>query len=150
MTRMATNPMTNGIGEPACSAAICSVVLPTAASHCAESTLYQIAPSTKKTIAAIQAARCRAAPTWGLRQLPERVFEYRLRRFPEALSGRDVARGRLCYRRRVIRIRLLLAALALPALALVASKAVAHGGHAHASQPVAGVVDVSNRAEPAR
>jgi len=50
----------------------------------------------------------------------------------------------------VIRIRLLLAALALPALALVASKAVAHGGHAHASQPVAGVVDGPNRAEPAR
>jgi len=66
------------------------------------------------------------------------------------VSGRDAARGTLCYRRRVIRIRLLLAALALPALALVASPAVAHGGHAHASQPVAGVVDVSNRAEPAR
>jgi hypothetical protein len=58
--------------------------------------------------------------------------------------------GRLCYRRRVIRIRLLLAALALPALALVASPAAAHGGHAHASQTVAGVVDGRNRAEPAR
>jgi hypothetical protein len=66
------------------------------------------------------------------------------------LSGRDAARGRLCYRRRVIRIRLLLAALALPALALVASPAVAHGGHAYASQSVAGVVDVPSRAEPAR
>jgi hypothetical protein len=43
----------------------------------------------------------------------------------------DAPRGRLCYRTRVTRIRLLLAALGLAALSLVASPAMAHGGQAH-------------------
>ncbi|HKU84936.1 MAG TPA: hypothetical protein VJV77_01215 [Casimicrobiaceae bacterium] len=48
------------------------------------------------------------------------------------------------------RIRLLLAALGLTALALVGPPAMAHGGHAHASQPVASVVDEPDGPNPAR
>src|SRR5678815_2832754 len=58
MTRIATKPITYGSGDPPCSAPTCSIVLPIAASQRADSTVYQMAPSTKNTIAAIHVARC--------------------------------------------------------------------------------------------
>src|SRR6185312_7307200 len=63
MTRIAAKPTMYGNGDAPCSRVSSSIVLPIAAIHGAAMTLYQIAPSTKNTIDAIQTATCLAPLT---------------------------------------------------------------------------------------
>src|SRR5579864_4579031 len=73
MTRIATKPTTYGSGEEPCSRPSSSIVLPIAAIQGTAMTLYQIAPSTKNTIEAIQTATCLALLTAILLRLREQI-----------------------------------------------------------------------------